>query len=118
MNYWVVGAIWGTDNLAEAFYRRGYWEMGYDDADKPCFATRRNRIQPGDRIAVKTRDGRGASTICIKAIGVVKEVVEGKVYIDWILKSIDRHVPSKNYFGTIHGPLKSDDAWVWQAFCI
>lgn len=72
MNYWIVGATWGKENLAEAFYRRGYWEMGYDDTDQPGYASRRNKIKTGDRIAVKTRDGKAANTICIKAVGIVK----------------------------------------------
>lgn len=117
MNYWVVGATWGDDNLAEDFYRRGYWEMGYDDQDKPTYTKRRESIEPNDRIAVKTRDGKGADTISIKAIGIVKEVADGRVYIDWILKNMERHVPCKNYFGTIHGPL-TDAAWKHEAFCL
>jgi len=118
MNYWIVGATWGEKNLAEAFYRRGYWEMGYNDTDQLVYASRRNKIKTGDRIAVKTRDGRAANTICIKAIGIVKEVADKCVYIKWIIKGMDRHVPSRNYFGTIHGPIKSSDSWTWKAFCL
>ena len=117
MNYWVVGATWDGDNLADDFYLRGYWEMGYDDKDKPQFTKRRDTVKNGDRIAVKKRDGKGADTISIKAIGVVKDVADGKIYIDWILKNIDRHVHCKNYFGTIHGPI-TDSAWKNEAFCL
>jgi hypothetical protein len=114
-NYWVVGATWASDNLEDAFYRRGYWEMGWDDADKPTLAKKRDSIQPGDRIAVKSRDGQGAQTISIKSIGIVKEVADGKVFVKWILTKMDRHVPCKNYFGTLHGPV-SDEGWKDQAF--
>lgn len=117
MKYWIVGATWGDDNLAEDFYRRGYWEMGYADEDQPGFAKKRDSIQPNDRIAVKTRDGQGASTITIRAIGVVKEVVQKRVYIDWIFKGVNRQVHCKNYFGTIHGPV-TDLAWRNEAFCL
>jgi len=117
MNYWVVGASWEGDNVAPEFYRRGYWEMGYNDEAKPMFTDRRNRIMPGDRVAVKTRDGRGASTITIRALGVVKEVAQGRVYIDWRITDLKRKVPSKNYFGTIHGPV-TDLIWRNEAFSL
>jgi len=115
INYWVVGATWASDNLEEPFYRRGYWQMGYSDADKPTLARKRDSMKQGDRIAVKSRDGRGAKTITIKSVGIVKEVADGKVFINWILTKLDRHVPSKNYFGTLHGPVR-DDSWINQAF--
>ena len=119
MNYWVVGATWDEENLAEMFYRRGYWEMGYKDTDKPRYASRRNEIKTGDRIAVKTRDGKAAKTICIKAIGIVKDIDKGRVYIDWIIKGLkDRHVPLKGCVGTIYGPFSSNDTWTWQVFCL
>ena len=113
--YWVVGATWDSDNLEDAFYRRGYWEMGYEDEEKPNFAHKRESIRPNDRIAVKSRDGQGADTITIRSIGIVKEVAERKVFVDWLVTNMDRHVPCKNYFGTIHGPI-GDNAWIDQAF--
>ena len=113
--YWVVGATWDTDNLEDAFYRRGYWEMGYEDEDKPNFAAKRESIRPNDRIAVKSRDGHGADTITIRSIGIVKEVADRKVFVNWLVTNMDRHVPCKNYFGTIHGPI-GDNTWIDQAF--
>lgn len=91
--------------------------MGYDDADKPNFAAKRDAINAGDRIAVKSRDGRGADTISIKSLGIVKEVSDRKVFIKWLITGSNRHVPCKNYFGTIHGPIQ-DEAWINQAFRI
>ena len=38
MNYWIVGATWGNDNLADRFFLRGSWEMGYDKLEKPNYA--------------------------------------------------------------------------------
>src|ERR1022692_2278956 len=110
-NYWVVGATWEDENLEDAFYRRGYWEMGYKDTDQPTFARKRDSIMPGDRIAVKRRDGRGAKTITIKSLGIVKEVANGKVFVDWHVTKMDRQVPSKGYFKTIHGPI-NDESWI------
>lgn len=117
MNYWVVGATWGDDNLADKFYLRGCWEMGYANEDQPGYAEKISQIQQGDRIAVKKMDGHGATTISIKAIGIVKDVSDGIVYVNWVLTGIERHVPSKNYFGTIHGPI-ADNLWRNEAFCL
>lgn len=116
-NYWVVGATWASDNLEDAFYRRGYWEMGYDDDDKPTLARKRDSMETGDRIAVKSRDGQGASTITIKSLGIVKEVADGKVFVEWVVTKMNRQVPCKNYFGTLHGPI-SDTDWINEAFCL
>jgi hypothetical protein len=116
--YWLVGANWSGDNLEDAFYRRGYWEMGWKDVDQPAFAKKRDQIMPDDRIAIKSMDGQGASTISIHAIGIVKEVANGKVYIDWKVTDLDRHVPSKGAFSTIHGPYDYSDAWTRETFCL
>ena len=118
MNYWVVGATWGKDDVTDDFYLRGYWEMGFQDSDKPKFTNRRDSVKKGDRIAVKKRNGRAAKTISIRGIGIVKDVADGKVYIDWLLKNIEgRNVPCVNYFGTIHGPI-TDKSWRNEAFCL
>lgn len=42
MQYYLVGANWGGEKQQEDFYRRGYWEMGYDDAGQPRFAAMRD----------------------------------------------------------------------------
>ena len=35
-NYWVVGAMWGSQNdQYEIFVRRGYWFLGYGDEESP-----------------------------------------------------------------------------------
>lgn len=119
-SYWLVGANWSGDDQAEAFYRRGYWEIGYSDEDKPEFAAKRDRIDSGDRLAVKAMRGRGADTITIKALGVVKEVHDGKVYVDWLLTDLDREVESKGCFQTIHGPygVEREPEWVKDVFHI
>lgn len=114
-NYWVVGATWEDDNLEDAFYRRGYWEMGYDDNDKPTLAEKRDSMKPGDRIAVKCRNGQGADTITIRSLGIVKDVAEGKVFVEWHVTNMSRLVPCKNYLGTLHGPI-GDESWIDQAF--
>ncbi|PEN11434.1 hypothetical protein CRI94_15475 [Longibacter salinarum] len=119
-NYWLVGANWSGDDKSDAFYRRGYWEVGYSDEQKPAFAAKRDQMKAGDRVAVKAMRGRGASTITIKALGVVKEVHDGKVYIDWLLTDLNREVESKGCFQTIHGPYgtKREPEWVKEVFHI
>lgn len=116
--YWLVGANWSGDDQKDAFYRRGYWEMGYQDIEKPLFAQKRDAICTGDRIAIKSMDGKAATTITIHALGIVKEVTEGKVYIDWVIKDLGRKVNSKGVFKTIHGPYLIGNAWIHEVFCI
>lgn len=119
-NYWLVGANWSGHDQADAFYRRGYWEIGYGDDEQPRFAELRDQMAPGDRVALKAMRGRGAGTITIKALGVVKEVHEGKVFIDWLLTDLDREVESKGCFKTIHGPYGAhrEREWVKEVFHI
>lgn len=116
--YWVVGATWASDDMKDKFYQLGIWEMGWDDQDKPKLAEKRDSIQEGDRIAIKTMDGQGQSTITIHAIGIVKGNDDKKIHINWILKDLNRKVPSKNCFGTIHGPYDGNDEWTRQVFSL
>lgn len=118
--YWLVGANWEGDDKYGTFIDRGYWEMGYYDKDKPEYAELRSQMQEGDRIAIKSMLGKGASEIKIRAIGIIKEVDgdDGRVYVKWMLKGMKRKVPSKGCYGTIHGPYSSvdDSDWVGQVF--
>jgi len=74
-NYRLAGAMYGgQDDQTEKFVRRGYWRLGWDDDAQPAMALKRDEIQPGDRIAIKSRLGKGSSNIRIKAIGTVREI--------------------------------------------
>ncbi len=119
-NYWLVGAMWGgSDDQAPKFIRRGYWQLGWKDEDKPFMTERRNQIEPGDRIAIKRMMGRGASSIRIIALGIVNEIdsEDGRVYIRWVLSDIlDRVVDAHGCFQSIHGPFASDDSWTKVVF--
>ena len=120
-NYWLVGANWSGDDQAEAFYRRGYWELGWDDDRQPSMAHARDSIQAGDRIGIKAMRGKGAKTITIKALGVVKEVADKRVYINWLVTDMSRVVPAKGCFASIHGPYSrsgKDADWVKEVFCL
>jgi len=117
--YWVVGAMYGGQNdQAPKFIRRGYWVLGWKDADAPDQAERRDRIRPGDRIAIKRMMGQGSSDIRITALGVVTEVDEDdkRVYVNWIAADLDRVVESRGCFKSIHGPFEAEDPWTKDVF--
>lgn len=117
--YWVVGATWGSDDMFDTFVDRGYWEMGYSDKQKPDLAELRSQMKARDRIAIKAMLGQGSPDIRVRAIGLIKEVDgdDGRVYVRWILKRMNRTVPSKGCYGTLHGPYGKPDAdWLGQVF--
>ena len=106
-NYWVVGATWGGDgkeDQTELFLRRGYWHLGWDE-ELPNMTDHRKRMlelqhqmKPGDRIAIKKWAGGSSSQnkdIIIKALGIIKDTDEERVYVDWILVDLNRIVPHR-----------------------
>lgn len=118
-NYWLVGAFWNEDDMTTVFFRRGYWELGYSDREKPGMAKKRDAMRPGDRVAVKGRRGPREKTITIKGFGVVKEVAEdGRVYVDWLVTKLNREVPSRGCYASIHGPYSTEthSKWLGQVF--
>lgn len=120
-NYWVVGAMWnGQDDQSEKFIREGYWYLGWSDEDKPDQAKLRDQMKPGDRIAIKRMLGRGSPSICIRALGVIEEVDEDdkRVYVNWLLKGLEREVPSKGAYRAIQGPYVENDPWIKEVFHI
>jgi len=121
LNYWVVGAMWGgQDDQSEIFIRRGYWFLGWDDKDQPAQAKLRDQIKAGDRIAIKRMLGQGSPNIAIRALGVVKEIddEDKRVYVDWFVKGLEREVPSRGAYKSIHGPFGEDEDWVKEVFHI
>jgi hypothetical protein len=119
--YWVVGASWGgRDDQTELFLRRGYWYFGWSDEEQPHMAKLREQIEPGDRIAIKQMLGQGSPNIKIKALGIVREVDKDdkRVYVNWLLANLNREVPGKGCFGSIHGPFSEEDDWVKEVFHI
>ncbi|MBL0011040.1 MAG: hypothetical protein IPP22_08685 [Nitrosomonas sp.] len=117
--YWVVGAMFGGhDDQSETFIRRGYWFLGWEDKDQPSQAALRDQIKIGDRIAIKRMLGQGATNIEIRALGTVKEIdpEDKRVYIHWAVSGLQRQVPSKGAFKSIHGPFSADDDWTRLVF--
>lgn len=118
-NYWLVGAMYGGSNdQVPKFILRGYWVLGWKDADQPDQAERRDQIQIGDRIAIKRMMGQGSSDIRILALGVVTDVDEDdkRIYVNWVANDLDRVVESRGCFKSIHGPFDADDGWTREVF--
>jgi hypothetical protein len=124
-NYWLVGAMWGgQEDQYNDFIERGYWELGWDDSDKPKMTEKRTNIEIGDRIAIKKMLGQGSNEIEIRAIGEVKgkSASQRVLFIKWFVTNLNRRVDCKNALGSIHGPYTyndlSDGSWVREVFCI
>lgn len=116
--YWIVGKTWNDVDKADSFYKLGKWECGYAYGDQPIYDKRIAKIQPGDAIAVKRMNGKGKSTITIFALGIVKGVENGVVFVNWIVTDLNRVVPSRGCFGTIHGAFKNTFDWTRKVFCL
>ena len=117
--YWVAGAMYGgKDDQFPKFLRRGYWKLGWKEADAPDQAKRRDQIRAGDRIAIKRMMGQGATTILITALGVVTEVddEDKRVYVNWLANDLERVVESRGCFQSIHGPFDANDPWTKEVF--
>ncbi len=117
--YWLVGAYWEGDDQSDAFFRRGYWELGWSDEQQPGMAQQRDSIRAGDRIAVKSMLGQGSPNIAIRGLGIVKEVGEDKrVYINWLVTDLNRIVPSGGCYKAIHGPytVEENTEWLGEVF--
>ena len=121
--YWVVGAMFGgKDDQLPRFLKRGYWYC-WDPKDSINIPERVGQLFPqiavGDRIAVKKLLGIGSKEIEIRALGVVKDVdkTEWRVYVEWLVTSIQRNVPHKGCVGSLNGPFQPS-AWVSEVFCI
>src|SRR5712692_8756885 len=111
--------MWGGQNdEAPKFIRRGYWFLGWSDADAPDQAQRRDQIRAGDRIAIKRMMGQASNQIRITALGIVTEVDEEdkRVYVKWVTSDLDRPVESRGCFKSIHGPFEADDPWTKEVF--
>ncbi len=89
-----------------------------EEADVPKDDRKIAQMKAGDRLAVKHMNGKGQSDITIVAIGIVNGIEERVVYVDWVLKDLNRKVPSRGCFGTLHGPYTYKNAGVRQVFCL
>jgi hypothetical protein len=123
INYWVVGATFADKDMYPEFIENNFWYMGWEHADKNnssvnVFFERSIQIKAGDRIAIKRLLGKGQTNIKIMAIGVVRKVVKDIVFVDWVLKDMNRQVSINGCVGTIYGPFNYQDVWTKEVFCI
>jgi hypothetical protein len=115
-NYWIVGATLAGQDEHEVFVRRGHWFM---INEKPAETAKRKRIKPGDRIAIKRMvGGAGSPIIEIRALGIVTEndLNDSRVYVNWVVSGLQRAVPSRGCYATIHGPYAENNAWTRLVF--
>lgn len=111
--YWILGVRWNNYPDTDAFYRQGYWELDGCCCEKPKLAEQRDKIQPGDRLALKASLGQASQNIAIAALGVVTAIEDKRIYVNWVLTDLDRIVPSRGCYRSIHGPFVADKDSVW-----
>jgi hypothetical protein len=122
--YWLLGAMWKDEGVYDdqlpMFLLRGHWILGWPKGEQPLYDERVAKMKVHDRIAIKSMDGKGADTVTIKALGMVKNIDEkhGIVYVNWLLSDFERHVPAHGCFGTVHGPYEENSPWVHEVFHI
>ncbi len=115
--FWVVGAMWGgRDDRFEEFIREGYWILGWDKKEKPHLVARRDRIRPGDFIAIKKISSQ--PNIEIRAVGIVKRIdpKDHRVFVRWVMPDLNHRVPSRGCYDSIRGDFSPDDEWTQRVF--
>lgn len=116
--YWLVGAMFGgSDDNLDTFIKRGYWYCWDPKTSSNVPATVADsfpNIKIGDRLAVKKMLGQGATSIRIRALGIVTDIdfQEWRVYVQWLITDLARDVPIKGCMGSLHGPFEPSE---WRA---
>lgn len=130
--YWVVGATYGVEgDQAEYFVSGGYWMLGWKADENPLQAKLCEKIKPGDRIAIKKRQGRAATLMAIRFVGIVKGIIPcdyslGRFIctVDWFnTEDLNRFVDFHGCGRSIHGPYtfgvnSKTDRWLESIFRI
>lgn len=119
--YWVVGATWGgREDQSAKFLLRGIWFLGYDDREAPDQASLRDRMRPGDRIAIKRMMGQGATTVRIIALGIINDIeaIDKCTYVNWVVPKMERVVEARGCFKSVHGPFDPMDPWTRSVFLL
>ena len=91
--------------------------LGWEEGMQP---ERASKIQPGDRIAIKRRRGRGQSGLRILHLGIVKGVILDTsnviCTVDWVATNLNRNISDgKGCFQSVHGPYEHD-SWIQEIF--
>lgn len=86
MKYFIGGYTWDSQSQLKRFLTEGIWENGYGTEK---YSDKFNRIEVGDRFALKStsvkgKSGHKASFLRIVKTGVVKAILsKSKIKIDW-----------------------------------
>ena len=123
INYWIAGATFGDTDMYNEFITNGFWYMGWEITQSEEFRispyfNRLYQIKENDRIAIKRLLGKGKSEIWIMAIGIVRKVVKEVIFVDWVVKDLERYVPINGCVGTLYGPFSYNEEWTKQVFCL
>jgi len=120
--YFVVGASYGSsESQLDRFVHDGIWALGWSGEDQPGQYAAARKMKSGDLIAVKRRNGRGASDITILARGIVRgiiaEAADEKRFVctvDWFETGLEVLVPMKHKtIQSVAGPFVLDDDRDW-----
>ncbi|GLB51065.1 hypothetical protein NBRC110019_01040 [Neptunitalea chrysea] len=100
IKFYIVGTIWDRGEMADAFYKEGYWENGYGSSNEK-FATIVDNVKPGDFLVHKsTYAKKGDSILRIKGFGVVTQNPKNgtKLEVDWLVKDIQFDVSGLGHY--------------------
>lgn len=128
--YFIVGASYGgNESQYERFIKDGIWVLGWHKDDDHMQYEAACKMKPGDFIAIKRRNGRGAKTMTILARGVVKSIItdsqeDGRFIcqVHWYDVDVNESVPMhhRGSIATVTGPLFTDDvyetSWLMSVF--
>ena len=117
--YWLVGATWGDEEKADEFVENGIWMLGWQDGFQRDKA---EKMQKGDRIAIKRRTGSAADPLIIQHIGIIQGIVLGTnsavCTVNWVANHVNREIAeSRGCIQSVHGPYGHDE-WVEKIFCL
>lgn len=124
--FYLGGATWNGEDRYFEFITKRIWRSSWGSKDDK-YRRILEKIQEGDRLAIKKGQGPGNGDIVIRAIGVVLSVDLDEeyctLYIEWVRTGMNRKVESRGCYSTIHGPYSNhSDAdevdWVNQIFCL
>ena len=130
MQYWVVGAGFREAEHEpyvpqdDWFVSNGVWMLGYAPGEKAIYDSRTQRMQVGDRIAIKRMMGQAQRTIRILHAGVIRDLFPVEAVgrfvcsVNWVCTNLNRTVDYNGCGGSVHGPYTYDDDWTRRVFCL
>ena len=118
MAIFLIGATLNGTDHSRNFIQGGYAKVHYSSAHTPE-KDNIKQVQVGDYIVIKSMNGTGSTKISIKALGIVTNVVPGKIYhftVNWYhIYNNPKQVDSKGNFSRISQPYvinKNNGRWL------